>query len=117
MRRDPPPRGTDRPLRTLRHRSRRERFLHDAQDLLARPFDGGHEAAELQARELDAAARPDGPETEVAEEIAREDRLVHVEALERRDLLGIAIRERLERACPLVARVADRCEEERLHHP
>src|SRR5256885_12978566 len=52
--------------------------------------DLGHEAAELQARELDAAARPDGPETEVAEEIAREDRLVRVEALERRHLLGVA---------------------------
>src|SRR5438270_2419023 len=113
---DPVARGLT-PLEALRRRGRYERVADDAEDLLARSFDHGDEAAELQSRELDAALPPDGHEPEVGEEVAREDRLVHLEALEGRAGVAVVVCERLERPSTLLARVADRRQEERLHHP
>ena len=56
-------------------------------------------------------------EPEVREEVRREDRAVDEEPLVRRLALPVAVRERLQRLRPAVLRVADRGEEERLHHP
>ena len=56
-------------------------------------------------------------EAEVGEEVAREDRAVDEEALVRGLPLGVAVGERLERLRALVARLADRGEEERLLDP
>ena len=60
------------------------------------PFDDRLQAAELEAREADPACRAHDLEAEVGEEVLREDRLVHAEALVARLALRIAIRERLE---------------------
>src|ERR671937_2647639 len=95
----------------------RERFLHDAQDLLALTFGYRLQAAELQSRELDAACAANGVEAEVGEEVRREDRLVDLETLVLRLALGITVRERLQCLRLLVARIADRGEEQRLHDP
>src|SRR6266850_414040 len=94
-----------------------EGFLDDAEHLLARAFGDGLEAAEVEAGEADAAGRTYDLEAEVGEEVLREHRLVHMEALVRGLALGIAVRERLQRASTAVACFADRGEEERLQHP
>src|SRR5207244_6939904 len=101
----------------LRYGRGRERLLHDAQHLLARALDDRLEASELESSELDSALHAHGQEAEVGEEAAREDRLVDVEALVVRLALRIPVREGLERLRALVLRVADRSQEERLHHP
>src|SRR5581483_4180989 len=101
----------------LRRRRRQERLAHDAEHPLALAFGNGHKAAEVEARELDAAGRADDREAEVRQEVAREDRLVHLEPLVRRVARVVAVRERLERTGAPVASLADRGEEERLHHP
>ena len=101
----------------LRRRGGHERLLHACEHFLARSLLHRLQAAELEARQLDAAFRAHRQEAEVGEEARREDRAVHVEALEVRLALGVAIRERLERAGAALAHVADRGEEERLHHP
>ena len=58
-----------------------------------------------------------GAEAEVGEEVRREDGAVDEEPLVLRLALAIAVGERLERLRAAVLRVADRGEEERLHHP
>src|SRR5919106_4319005 len=104
-------------LRTLRHRRRRERLLDVAEHLRTLPFRDRLESAELEPAELGAALRPNGKEAEVREEVPGEDCAVHEEALVVRLALGIAVSERLERPRALVPRLADRRQEERLHHP
>src|SRR5438270_14039447 len=84
-------------LRALRRRHRQERLAHDAEHALARALRHRQETAELEARELDASLRTHRDEAEVREEVAREDRLVDVEALDRAVAFGIAVRERLQR--------------------
>ena len=95
----------------------RERLLDDPQH--ARPLALGDrdEPAELEPSELDPPRGPDGAEPEVGEEVAREDGAVDEEALVGRLALRIAVGERLERLGALVARLADRGEEERLLDP
>src|SRR5262249_35042357 len=95
----------------------RERLFYDAQHLFAAPFLHGDEPPELEPGELDEAGAANRPKAEVGEEVRREDRLGHLEALVLRRALAVPIRERLERLCASVACVADRREEERLHHP
>ena len=56
-------------------------------------------------------------EAEIGEEVAREDRAVDEEALVHRLPLAVRVRERLQRRRAAVPRVADRREEQRLHHP
>ena len=56
-------------------------------------------------------------EAEVGEEVAREDRLVHLEALERRVALVVAYANASSARAPLSRALADRRQEERLHHP
>src|SRR4051794_20680969 len=90
----PPEQRGQTPLIALRCGSRDEGFADDAEDLLPRPFDHGDEAAELESRELHAALAADGDEAEVGEEVAREDRLVHLEALEGRAAVTVVVRER-----------------------
>src|SRR5262245_8742847 len=75
------------------------------------------EAAQLEPRELDEALRTHGHEAEVGKEVAREDRPVDEEALVDRLALRVAIAKRLESPRLLVARVADRGQEERLQDP
>src|SRR5437660_1334935 len=76
-----------------------------------------HTAAELEARELDSAGAAHRQEAEVGQKVVREDRLVRDEALVARLALRVAIGKRLERFRSLVARVADRRQEEGLQHP
>ena len=67
-----------------------------------------------------SSTRPCSPhrlEAEVREEVPREDRPVHEEALVRRLSLRIPIGEGLERPRPFVASIADRRQEQRLHDP
>src|SRR3954454_13285560 len=85
--------------------------------LAARPLPQGLRAAELEPRELYPPLRAHRQEAEVGEEVRGEDRLVDVEPLEVRLAFGVAVGERLERAGSPLARVSDRGEEERLHHP
>src|ERR671914_2334635 len=94
------------------------------EDLPQRPHDAGPasgqhglEAAELEAHELHESRRADGAKAEVGQEVPWEDGLVHLEALVDGLALGIAVAEGLECRRALVARLADRREEERLHHP
>ena len=54
--------------------------------------------AELEPREPDPPGRAHDPEAEVAEEVGREHRPVHPEALVRRLALGVAVGEGLDRA-------------------
>ncbi len=110
------PRLTGR-LRSLRHRGGRERLLDDPEHGRALTLDYRHEPAELEPDELDPAFRADGMEAEVGEEVAREDGLVHDEALVGRLALRVPVGERLERLRALVPRLADRREEERLLDP
>src|SRR5581483_2304299 len=104
-------------VRRNRRGCRQECLAHDAQHALARPLHHRHETSELESRELDPPRRAHGREAEVGEKVAREDRLVHLEALVRVVTGAVAIRERLQGARALVAGVADRGQEERLHHP
>src|SRR5207248_8916531 len=107
------------PLGTRRgwHRLREEGLADDAEDLLARALDDRLQAAELEAHELDTALGAHRAEAEVREEVAWENRLVDDEALVRRLRFREAIGERLERPRPLVLRLADRRQKERLQHP
>src|SRR6266545_8047843 len=75
----------------------RERLLHDAQHLLAAPLYDRHQSAELESRELDVTGTAQGLEAELREEVRREDRLVHLEALVLRLTFRIAVRKRLQR--------------------
>ena len=75
------------------------------------------EPAELEPGEPDPPGRAHDPEAEVAEEVGREHRPVHPEALVRRLALEVAVGEGLDRAGAAVAGLADRGEEERLQHP
>src|SRR4051794_5406566 len=93
-------------LRALRRRRRHERIADDAQDLLARALrDDRYEAAQLEPRKLDTPLRAARQEAEVGEEVAREDRLVHLKAAESRAVVAVAIRKCLEGMGALVARV------------
>ena len=96
---------------------RLERLLHDPEHLLPLPFLDGLQAAEVQPSQLDASGRAQRPKAEVGKEVAREDGSMDEEALGRRRPLAIAIGERLERPGALVARLADRGEEEGLLDP
>ena len=98
-------------------RRRLERLLDDAQHLLARALLHGLQPAEVEPRQLDPPGRAHGPEPEVGEEIAREDRSMHEKSLGRGRALPVAVRERLERADALVPGLADRGEEQRLLDP
>src|SRR5712691_11238195 len=91
--------GHEFPLRPPRRRRglRQEGLAYEAQDLRAAALDDRLQPAELQPHELDSADGADGLEAEVREEIAREDRLVHLEALVPGLALGKAVGERLER--------------------
>src|SRR5262249_61140652 len=101
----------------LRDRGWSECLLDDTQYLRASSLGNGHQPAELEARELHEPGTADRAKAEVAEEVGREDRLVHLESLVLGLALGLAVRERLERLRAPVACVADRGEEERLHDP
>src|SRR5262245_41526395 len=90
------------------HRLGEQRLLQLSQHLGALPFDHGHEAAEVEPCEPDAAGRADDAESEVLEEVRGEDRLVDAEALVGRLTLGVAVRERLDRGRTAVAALADR---------
>ena len=83
----------------------------------APPSSTASEPAELEPRQPDPPGRAHDPEAEVAEEVGREHRLVHAEALVGRLTLRVAVGERLDRRGAPVACLADRREEERLQHP
>src|SRR5512132_353722 len=95
----------------------RERFLHEPEHLLPCTLGYWLQPAELEPRQLDASLGADGLEPEVGQEVAREDRAMDEETLVSGLALRVAMGECLERASLLVARVADRSQEERLHHP
>ena len=79
-----------------------------------------HRAAGRRSSSRASSTRPGRahrPEAEVGEEVAREDRAVDEEALVAGLALAVAVGERLERPRALVARLADRGEEERLLDP
>src|SRR5580765_5954756 len=100
-----------------RGRGRGERFLHDAQHLLARAFGDRKQTAELEARKLHVSGTSQGLKAEVREKVRGKDRLVHLEALVLRLAFPVAVREGLQSLRATVAGIPDRCEEERLHHP
>ena len=81
------------------------------------PSTTGMQPAELEPGELDVALRAHRAEAEVGQEVAREDGAVDDEALVRRLALRVAVGEGLERLRALVARLADRRQEERLLDP
>src|SRR5262249_36039758 len=110
-------RDGERRLEPLWRRGGQEGLANAGEHLLPLPFLDRLKAAQLETRQLDAPLRADRQEAEVGEEAGRKDRLVHMETLERRLALRVAVGERLERTCASLARVADRGEEERLHHP
>src|SRR5438105_15617461 len=78
-----------------RHRLRREDLPQNAHDLRARALEDGHEAAQLEARELDQALRAHDLKAEVGEEVVREDRAVEDEPLVEGRALAVAVAERL----------------------
>src|ERR1700730_18186795 len=106
-------------LRPRRNRRRRrsERLLDHADHLFPLSLDDRKQPTELESRQLDVAGAPQRLEAEVRQEVRRKDCLVHLEALVLRFPLAVAVRKRLERLRTAIACVADRREEERLHHP
>src|SRR3954465_648113 len=103
--------------RRNRRRSRRKGVLDHTKHLLAPPLGHRHQSTKLQPRQLDEAGRTNRPEPEVGQKVSREDRLVHLEALVLRLAFAVPISKRFERLRATVPRVADRSEEEGLHHP
>src|SRR5206468_2243 len=97
--------------------SRSEGLLDLAQHERRAPFLHGLEPSELEPRQPDVAFPAKRIEAEVGEEVGREDRPVDEEALVYALPLWITVGERLDRLCPLVARLADGREEEALDRP
>ncbi len=95
----------------------REHLAQSGQHGRATAFQDGLQAAELEPHELDAAGAAQRAEAEIGEEVVREHRAVDEEALVHRLAVAIRVRERLQRRRAAIARVPDRREEQRLHHP
>src|SRR4051812_48776714 len=104
-------------LEPLRNRRRRKSLADEANHLRAPALGDGDKPSELEPNEFDRARDTHGAEAEVREEVARKDRLVHLEALVLGLTLRIPVGKRLEGLRALVARFADRRQEERLQHP
>src|SRR3954470_15909115 len=111
------PRSSSADLEALRHGRRREGLADDAQHLRTPPLGDRNQATELEPDELDRPDHPHRAKPEVRQEVAREDRLVHPEALVLRLALRVAVGERLERLRALVPSLADRGQEQCLQHP
>ncbi len=101
-----------------RHRLRgREDLAQPSQHRRTAAGEHRLQPAEVQPKELHPACAAQRAEAQISEKVAREHRAVDEEALVHRLPLAIRVRERLQRGCAPVSRVADRCEEQRLHHP
>src|SRR5205814_376563 len=97
--------------------SRRERLLHNAYYPRAPRLRDSLKPAELEPRQFDVPRAAQRAKAEVREEVVREDRLVHVEALALRLTLAVPVGKALERGRAARLRVGNRGQEEGLQDP